>query len=105
MSLQFRSFLAFIALAAAFVLALTRSTLRDVRPQPAQATEDALVEAANLLAAFLEREADEQGLASADFRETVRAALSRPLQARIYEHTKQAMTLRVYVTDARGIVL
>ena len=53
MSLQFRSFLAFVALAAAFVLALTRSTLRDVRPQPAQATEDALVETANLLAAFL----------------------------------------------------
>lgn len=105
MSLQFRSFLAFVVLVAAFVLALTRSTLRDIRPQPAQATEDTLVETVNLLAAFLERAADQQGLAGADFRATVGAALARPLQARIYEHTKQAMTLRIYVTDARGVVL
>ncbi len=104
MSLQFRTFLAFVALVAAFALALTRSTLRDIRPQPLQATEDTLVETANLLAAFLERDAAGPQLVSAGFRETVRAALARPLQARIYEHTKQAMTLRVYVTDAKGIV-
>jgi two-component system sensor histidine kinase CreC len=104
-SLQFRAFLAFVALAAAFVLALTRATLRDIRPQPLQATEDTLVETANLLAAILERQSGAQALVSADFRESVRSALARKLEARIYEHTKQAMTLRVYVTDERGIVV
>ncbi len=105
MSLQFRTFLAFVALAAAFVLALTASTLHDIRPQPLQATEDTLVETANLLAAFLEREVGERGLAPAEFRDSVHAALGRELRARIYQHTKQAMTLRVYVTDARGVVV
>jgi two-component system, OmpR family, sensor histidine kinase CreC len=104
-SLQFRTFLAFVALAAGFVLALTYSTLRDIRPQPLQATEDALVETANVLAAFLEREADARGVVSTEFREAMRSALARPLQARIYEHTKREMTLRVYVTDARGVVV
>lgn len=105
MSLQFRAFLAFVGLVAVFVLALTRSTLRDIRPQPLQATEDTLVETANVLAAFLERAAGEQALVGVEFRAAMRAALSRRLEARIYDHTKQAMTLRVYVTDGRGIVL
>jgi two-component system sensor histidine kinase CreC len=104
-SIKLRTFLALVALVAAFVLALTRTTLRDIRPQPLQASEDTLVETANLLAAFLERQAGAQGLVPAEFRESVRSALARKLAARIYEHTKTAMTLRVYVTDAAGVVL
>ena len=111
MSLQFRVFVAYVLLAAAFVALMTRLTLRDIRPQPLQATEDTLVETANLLAALLERELtarrSEPGSALdlGEFRATIEDALSRPLDAHIYDHAKRAMTLRVYVTDGHGIVL
>lgn len=105
MSLRLRAFLAFVVLAAAFVLVLTRLTLRDIRPQPLQASEDALVETANVLAALLEARATDSGIAVDELREVMEAALRRPLNARIYEHAKTSLALRVYVTDARGVVL
>ncbi len=105
MSIKLRAFLAFVVLVAAFVLVLTRSTLRDIRPQPLQASEEAQIETANVLAAFLERDVGAAGLELTGFRSTIRAALARELDARIYEHTKRGLEMRVYVTDARGIVL
>ena len=105
MSLRLRAFVAFLALVAAFVLVLTRLTLRDIRPQPLQASEDALVETANVLAALLEARATDSGIVVGELREVMEAALLRPLNARIYEHAKTSLALRVYVTDARGLVL
>ncbi len=105
MSIQLRTFVALVAVVAAFVAVLTHVTLRDIRPQPLQATEDTLVETANVLAAFLEQASGEGRLDLVALREWMPAALAREPGARIYEHVKSEMTLRVYVTDARGSVL
>ena len=93
-----------LIIAAGFNL-LVRKQLADVEPQFFQATEEAMVDAANILSAVAE-----EGFKDGSFDETaLRNAMVRVhgkiLDAKIYNHTKTNVGIDVYVTDAEGIVL
>ncbi len=103
MSIRLRVLLGFLLLTASGVFALTRFVSHDLWPFTQQTIEESLVETAAVLAAVVETRTTDD-LALDELRIAVDAAQSRQLQARIYNLTKDRVDLRVYVTDARGIV-
>jgi len=105
MSIRRRLLLALVGLVAAGLLLMVRLVVGDIRPHTYGVTEDSLVETAVVLASLVEAGAAQGQLPLEELRATMDRALHRSLAARIYEIEKKAVELRVYVTDARGVVL
>lgn len=93
-----------LIIAAGFNL-LVRKQLADVEPQLFQATEEVMVDAANILAAIAEKEFRDGGFDPGSFREAMDAAHRRTIHAEIHKHLKESVGTHIYVTDARGVVL
>ncbi|ANQ83847.1 sensory histidine kinase CreC [Azoarcus olearius] len=107
MNIAIRFFIGYfliVGLAAWFVLNIFA---REVEPGLRQATEDTLVDAANLLAEFAAEHLGpgDGGFERDRFATAVRRAQARVPRADIYGVPKTAVDFRVYLTDARGIVL
>lgn len=98
--------LAIIALiiAAGFNL-LVRKQIADVEPQLFQATEEAMVDAANILAAFAEQGFKEGRFDGEKFTAAMENVHGRELDATIHNHRKTVVGMDFYVTDAQGVVL
>jgi len=92
----------FVGLTAYFVL----NTVREqVRPAVRQSTEETLVDTANLLAEILRDQVRAGTLAQSDLPELLKAYGQRRPNAAIWGLAKTEVNHRIYVTDARGIVL
>ena len=105
MPLGIRIFLAyflFAGLAGWFVL---DKVMVEIRPGVRQSTEETLVDTANLLAELLRDELKNGTLQSGQLPQLLKAYGQRQPQAEIWGLPKTAMNHRIYVTDARGIVL
>ncbi len=104
MNIAIRFFLGYfliVGMAAWFVL---NFAVREVEPGVRQAAEDTLVDMANLLA---EQAADDVAagrIPAGRFVNAVQRALDREPRAKIFGVDKESVDLRVYMTDARGIV-
>jgi len=98
--------LAIIALiiAAGFNL-LVRKQLADVEPQLFLATEESMVDTANILATFAESEFRNGSFETENFRKTMESAHLRVIHAKIYNHLKEGVGTHIYVTDAMGMVI
>lgn len=84
---------------------LVRKQLADVEPQLFQATEEAMVDTANILAAFAENEFSEEGFDLDGFAGAMDAVHKREIGATIHNHIKENVGTDFYVTDAQGSVL
>lgn len=84
---------------------LVRKQLADVEPQLFQATEEAMVDAANILSAVAEQGFTEAGFDETALLRAMDAAHGKTLNAEIHSHAKTKVGMDVYVTDAAGIVL
>lgn len=84
---------------------LVRKQLDEVEPQTYQATEETMVDAAHLLASFVEADLESGGFDPDRFDAAFRGAYSREFKARIYLHLKQTVGLGAYITNAQGVVL
>ncbi|MDB6071363.1 MAG: Two-component system sensor histidine kinase CreC [Verrucomicrobiales bacterium] len=94
-----------LIIAAGFYLLLIQ-LLRDTRIETFQATEETLVDTANLLAAFLEGSTNTAGQTdTAALDAALTSARSRIFAARIQSMVKDRVALHVYVTDAVGKVI
>jgi two-component system sensor histidine kinase CreC len=89
-------------LAAFFVL---RVFVAEVKPSVRQVVEDLMVDSAHVLAALARDEMEAGTLGNGRFAERVMNHAARPVRARIWGLDKTSLDLRVYVTDAKGIVL
>lgn len=105
MSLSIRIFLVyavFIALTGYFVLS---TVMKEVRPGVRQSTEETLVDTANLLAEIFQDDVRKGTLGQSRFNEVLKDYGLRKPDATIWELRKKQVNNRIYVTDARGIVL
>lgn len=105
MNIAIRLFLGYfliVGLAAWFVVNIFA---REVEPGVRQATEETLVDTANLLAELVAEEMAQGRIGQGSFAHAVQAALQRRPDALIWGVHKESVDFRVYVTDARGIVL
>ncbi len=92
----------FVGLAGWFVLS---TVMDEIRPGVRQSTEETLVDTANLLAEILRDEVKNGSLAQGRLPELLKAYGQRQPQAQIWGVEKRAVSHRIYVSDARGIVL
>ncbi|MEG7359460.1 two-component system sensor histidine kinase CreC [Pseudomonas citronellolis] len=105
MPLGVRIFLAyflFVGLTGYFVLS---TVMEEIRPGVRQSTEETLVDTANLLAEILREDLKHGTLVHSQLPELLKAYGARSPQADIWGVRKNAVNHRIYVTDARGIVL
>jgi two-component system sensor histidine kinase CreC len=96
-------FIAFIITLGFYQLA--RHFLAEVEPQTFQATEEVMVDVANILAEIVAKDLQDNDFKSEELGAAFEGAHGRVLQARIFEHTKRKVGVNVYVTDANGIVI
>lgn len=96
-------FIAFIITLGFYQLA--RNFLAEVEPQTFQATEEMMVDTANLLAELVGEDLGDGKLDDQTLRHAFDKAHSRKFEARIYDHTKKSMGINAYVTDSKGIVI
>jgi two-component system sensor histidine kinase CreC len=94
----------------AFIIALgfyqlARHFLAEVEPQTFQATEEVLVDVANLLAELVAEEFQEPEFNPLELHKAFGEAHERTLDAQIFSHLKRKVGIHVYLTDAEGIVV
>jgi len=80
-------------------------TVNDVRPRYLEAVEESLVDTAELLAASLSQQSLGGVLKPEDIAMTMHMLSQRRFMARIYTIEKRRVNLRIYVTDAKGMLL
>ncbi len=107
MSITSRIFLAFFLVAVGGFWLLLDKLAERVERQYLEASEESMVDTANMLAAMVEQQLGELGREwnLEPVREAFRSALRREFSARIYNLTKTSVGTDVYVTDASGIVV
>ena len=91
-----------VGLAAWFVLNVFS---QEVKPGVREAMEDTLVDTANLLAEQAARDFKAGKIKDGVLAQSLRTYKSRPVDAAIRGINKRTLEYRVYITDARGIVL
>ncbi|WP_193210672.1 two-component system sensor histidine kinase CreC [Luteolibacter marinus] len=84
---------------------LIRQQLSVVEPQTYQATEESMVDAAQLLASFVETDLEAGGFDKQRFESAFHGASRRQFEALIHGHLKDHVGLGAYLTNARGVVL
>jgi len=84
---------------------LARNFLAEVEPQTYQATEEMMVDTANLLAALVEKDLRDGAIDSTNLHAAFNGAHSRQIDARIFDHLKQNVGIHAYITDADGNVV
>jgi two-component system, OmpR family, sensor histidine kinase CreC len=105
MNIGLRILLGYFLIVAVAALLLGRVFLQEVKPGVRQAMEDTLVDTANLLAEQAKDDLLAGRMADGRFAERVRTLTDRDLGAEIWGFNKRKISTRIYVTDARGIVV
>jgi two-component system, OmpR family, sensor histidine kinase CreC len=77
----------------------------DLDPRYREATEEALVETAQVLAASVERDVHDDTIDASALEATMKAVQSRQFDAQIFGFEKNHVDLRVYVVDRTGRVI
>jgi two-component system sensor histidine kinase CreC len=96
-------FIAFIITLGFYQLA--RHFLAEVEPQTFQATEEMMVDVANLLAEVVAADMDRDELDTAGLARAFEAARAREFEALIFDHLKQRVGIHAYLTDRDGMVV
>lgn len=105
MGISKRIFLGFFLLLGLVAYALLATVFNELKPGFSRATEETLVDTANLLAEVLAADMAADGKPATGFAAALDRFSERRFDARIYELRKTEPALRVYVTDTTGKVV
>ncbi len=98
----FLGYFLIVGLAAFFVM---RVFVNEVKPGVRQAMEDTLVDTANALAELASPDMRSGHIGDGYFARSVDSLVKRDVRAQIWNFQKRSFDYRIYVTDARGIVV
>ncbi|MDO6527950.1 two-component system sensor histidine kinase CreC [Motilimonas sp. 1_MG-2023] len=104
-SFRLRLFLFFFLLIGVGLSLQLNVLTSELKPGLRQATEESMVDAANLLAEIATAEFVRGELANGEFDRAFKAFKQRELNAQIWTKAKTESLLRVYITDSRGVVV
>ena len=96
-------FIAFIITLGFYQLA--RNFIADVEPQTFQATEEVMVDVANVLAEVVASDVREHHFKADELRKAFESSHQRELRVQIFEHLKTRVGIHVYLTDSKGVVI
>jgi len=105
MRIGLRVLLGYFLIVAIAAVLLGRVFVQEVKPGVRQAMEDTLVDTANLLASQATDDLLAGQIDSGRFAASVRALTDKDLGAEIWGFSKRRISTRIYITDARGIVV
>ncbi len=105
MSLHLRILLGYALVVSLAVFAFIYGAVKELRPGVRQATEQTLVNTANLLAELAAPEILEGSIDQGRFKQAVDAFLQRRFNAKIWHLTYDEPDMRIYVADAKGRVV
>lgn len=105
MSKRNRIFLAVLLVFAFGVATLLYTVAAGLDTRYRESSEETLVDTANILAAWLETDSNGPRIDSSRMQRAFDSVYQRRFTARIYSITKDRVNLRVYVTDANGMVV
>ncbi len=105
MKIRTRIILSFALVVGVGFYFLVNHILGELRPRYLEAVEEVLVDEANLLAAFVETRMDSPTIPVAGLHEAFSDLAQRPVSAQIYKLKKTQVDERLYLTDAKGIVI
>ena len=105
MKIGLRIFLGYFLIVALAGLLLARVFVAEVKPGVRQAMEDTLVDTANVLAELATDDLLAGRIDDGRFAQRIRMLRGRDFGADIWGFDKRGSNYRVYVTDARGIVV
>jgi two-component system sensor histidine kinase CreC len=105
MRIGLRILLGYFLIVALTAILLGRVFVQQVKPGVRQAMEDTLVDTANLLAAQARDDLLAGRIAEGRFAASVQTLAQRDVGAEIWGFAKRRVNTRIYVTDARGIVV
>ncbi len=100
-----RLFVVYFVVIAMSAYMVSTIVIKEVKPTVRQATEETLVDMANLLAVILQEKVADRTLSSSELDVWLKNYGKRNPQARIWEVGKSSVNHRIYVTDASGIVI
>jgi len=98
----FLGYFLIVGIAGFFVM---RVFVNEVKPGVRQAMEDTLVDTATVLSELAASDMRDGQMASGEFARSVNALVQRDVEAKIWGFRKKSFDYRIYVTDARGIVV
>ncbi|MDR2799989.1 MAG: two-component system sensor histidine kinase CreC [Desulfovibrio sp.] len=104
-SLRLRIIITFALLMAASFTVVIRLILSDVRPRYLEAVEEAMVDTAEFIAAMLSGSLEGEDIRARDIKAVMEAVKERRFEARIYDMVKRGVSMQIYVTDARGMLI
>lgn len=104
MNIAIRLFIGYFLIVGVAAWFLISIFAREVEPGVRQATEETLVDTANVLAELAASELAKGSLSKGTFAQAVEKALAREPNALISGVSKNTVNARVYVTDTKGIV-
>ena len=105
MSRRNRIFIGILLVYVSGIAFLLYRIVLDLDPRYREATEEALVETAQVLAALVERDVHDGTIDPSQLAETMKAAYAREFDAQVFGFVKNRVELRVYVVDRSGRVL
>ena len=105
MKIGLRIFLGYFLIVALAALLLAQVFVAQVKPGVRQAMEDTLVDTANVLAELATDDLLAGRMADGNFARRVQGLRGRDFGADIWGFDKRGSNYRIYVTDARGIVV
>ena len=105
MSLNLRIFLAYFFIVGVAISLLLNVLLSELKPGVRQSTEDALVDMSNLLAELVTTDFIAGQIGEKNFASSMDRFLERSYPAKISSIDKARSLIRVYITDAGGIVV
>ncbi len=105
MSLRIRIILGyFFLLAGSFIFVIILIS-QDIRPRYLEAIEEATIDTAEILAALLAEEIEDETLPLAKIDRAMQSLKTRQLSAKIYDSLKTSVGTEIYITDAKGALL
>jgi len=105
MKLGLRIFLGYFLIVGIAAWLVLRVFVGEIKPGVRQAMEDNLVDTSNVLALLATDDMASGHIADGTFARRVRELGQRDVHARIWGFRKDSLDYRVYVTDAKGIVV
>lgn len=105
MRIQTRFFLCFVLAVSFGFYYLVDWIQEDLRPRYLEAIEESLVDTATILSSLMSADIEEGKIDAGRIRASFDEAGRRRFAAPIYDYVKTRVDLRVYVTDAAGIVI
>ena len=105
MKLSVRIFLGYFFIVGVGTYFMLNTVMDELKPVVRQSMEDTLVDTANLLAEVIQQQLKNGLIDTTAFARAVQGLANRKLNARIWGFNKESANHRIYVTDAKGVVI